>query len=746
MNKDYTTIEMDNKYHSMGVKSVDHDNSDLNKKIIGTLLDVNYQSILRFKEVPGIWTHTIGGDIVDLNAIGTFLSSHTLNGDASGLFPTFAPSVASIFELIKDEVKLASVIGKIFYDRNGLIRLNNASITFEMMRHSIMEADAAYKGATSYLIAMLLNPIRIKLKLNAPSNVVSTFEKKETMYPTKSELIHTFQIEEYIRILKEVDYDFLSGLETKGSVSVGAIASGLSQAFNKIFFKLNSLERIANSYAAVLALVKAHLTQDYSSYKIEQRVIFEDTRFLQLCSIMTIAQQALEHKTNIPNLGDNYWMQCIETISSHISGTSRLELVDLAAIKELYTIDHIHDPEGFRKGVVVSRNIVESGSFEAFKARPISKDNVMLYKDTLIENIFSGVYNLARTIDSSVVHEFAVGAMATTISSSSEYFAYTIGIQSEEIGIISYLLAKRRFILQNDRTGEYEMIFEFTTDNSLITSEMKLFLGRGLTRNPLILLLYCDSFKGGKAITTYDKDVFKDHKSSLYYKPAVQSILNRNLKGKNNVLMKQFVADGKKQFRVTLKFDEMLHLYGMDEVVMRTPILGNKIISSLLTVRNHLAKVLFEHLDKRPEVTDAISAAEDALRYKLAQNQQTPTEEQIAEVRSKVLNQATYKEASNRLIDMLDINLIRIFHPIVDCAEIDDLKRALITRIWSASEDLQKTKISNSILTTRDVDLEFKVRVAFFVISELGFMDGHEAYGNMLKRFSESNLYARLMV
>lgn len=655
-------------------------------------------TVIAALECPKTYVYNIGGDIQDLHGVAKLLTSKDVREEIINVISTPA-TIVKILEVITSS-------------QGGTFATDIDSISFDMVKERIFR-DIKVSQVASYVLANLFTPFRTIMGLAAASNQVQFLEAETNIYPTKEELINELVIQQIVTSLKDIDYSFLKN--DKKRIGIADIANKYERALYPLVMKFNTLSSISRSYETVLALVRAFISKNFDEYTPEEIHFFKEERFINLAYNYTVIKHALEieyvqgpdgkeakGKPNRPAIGDMYWMQSVERVSSGINSSNKYSIIEINTIKEFYSVTNIVDIRGFKKGVVISRNFRENSKLAAYRKRSIGMPSdglSRLYEDKTAESVLSGIYSTLASLDSTRIHHFASSALQNIVSPETDYFLYTINVPSSEIEYLSFIFSNKVMISIKDTTNISPVEFAYGIDikDSLVSDELKTFFSYGVVNDPYISLFYSKDYEGKRAIVV-DANPIAQTKNVLF--SEIDSILTESLAGPvtfkltyNNLTLKP-------------RWDlaELTGLDDLNDVYATIPLVGSIIFDQLLSTHGELSSYF-----------------------------------------KKEGSSGSLKGIEKDALESLNLQFLSLLLPILRTKDIDYLLSSAISQLWSTGA-FTGTRMGASILTENHIKNELRVRLVLFVAAKLGFINDERQIKSIIGLLNSTKSFDRLIM
>lgn len=655
-------------------------------------------TVIAALDCPKTYIYNIGGDIQDLHGMAKLLTNKDVREEVINVISTPA-TIVKIIELITSS-------------QGGTFATDIDSISFDMVKERIFR-DIKVNSITAYVLANIFTPFRTIMGLAAASNQIQFLEAETNIYPTKEELINELIIQQLVTSLKDIDYSFLKN--DKKRLGVADIANKFERALYPLVMKFNTLSSIARSYEAVLALVRAFVSKNFDEYSAEEIHFFKEERFINLAYNYTVIKHALEveyiddadgkrakAKPNRPAIGDMYWMQSVERISSGINSSNKYSIIEINTIKEFYSVTNIVDIRGFKKGVVISRNFKENSKLATYRRRSIGMPSdglSRLYEDKTTESVLSGIYSTLSSLDSTKIHNFAAGALQNIVSPETDYFLYTINVPNSEIEYLSFIFSNKVMISIRDdeKVSPVEFAYGVDIKDSLVSDELKTFFSYGVVNDPYIALFYSKDYEGKRAIVV-DTNPITQTKNVLF--SDIESILTAPLAGPITFKLDYNGLSLKPKWDLA----ELTGLVDLNDVHSTIPLVGSIIFDQLLNTHSELSS----YFRKEGNTGSLVGIYKDAL-------------------------------------ESLNLQFLSLLLPILRTKDIDHLLSSAISQLWSTGA-FTGTRFGASILTENHVKNELRVRLVLFVAAKLGFINDEKQIKSIIGLLNSTKSFDRLIM
>lgn len=670
---------------SKGIQGIHKVNLDSeNNKIAATnTIRLIANTVIAAPGNPTTYTYTLGGDQIDVNGLTKLLADKEVRQE--------------FLDELANSTRINELIEAITSARYGQFATNSDSLSFEMVRDRIQSVSKVSLG-TVYALANIFTPLRTITGINAASNTIQTFKAETEIYPTAESLVQHLVEQEIESYLNDIKYDFIDG--SKKKVGVADVAAKYESAFFPLQNKFNQLLQIERSYQAVLALVKSYVLKDFDAYQPEEQIIFSDDRFLQLASNFTVIKHALETQPNRPAMGYAFWISSVERIAIGIAASKKYFVTELAAVKELYTVSNVTENRGFKKAVIISRNLKEDTVLATYRVKNVGQDLSRLYEDSSTNIVLGSIYKSFTSIDTTHVHNYAERCFQNLVGSESEFYLYALGIPEEELEYLAMIFSGQVLLSLDDYEngkGNVTLLYQLNVKDSLIDDNLKTFMNYSMVKNKLVALFYAPEHSGKTAITIKNNPI-SNTKHTLF--KDIRGILGSSLAEKVSFTMKYQNQVLKPKWDI----GRLTGLVDLADTHCVVPIVGSVIFDQLIATHRSMLNLYREDFSKNESLGLTAQTLESA-----------------------------------------NLSFVQVLTNILTNKDIDNILNAAIGSIWSESDHV-KTRFANSIFAEDRFNAEFRVRMVLFLAAKLGFIEDQDHIKVILAALRDSGAFSRMLI
>jgi hypothetical protein len=631
----------------------------------------NPQTMIMDVTVPKHYAYDFSSDKYEIESVAHFLDDSKV--------------VAILTTTLCDSSFLESYLTKLLSARSGMIKTSHALLTFDLLITRTAEILADHGHAvsekTATVVASLFVDLLGKLNLMLVSGKVRTFETHASLIPTSSDLISELRKMHIRSALEDMD---MGKLNISKEVSIAALINVLQPMFIKFSRSLVKVGDVDRAFNDVMALMKAFIIKDYTQITLDERYIFEENDFLELTTNLTLAKFALASPALRPKSGEMYWTRMVEKLSSLLRSSSRYNVVELRAFKEWFTSTVIYDKTGFKRGIILSKNLAERQNLQIFHKMSENKKNdvTRLVEDHSAVLAFDGIFNTASSLTSKSVHDFLVSIATLTTTSDTEFFYYGSNVASDET---MYLAAAQDQLLDivEDSVSK-RVIFTYRIDetDSKIDTGSSTLASLTKTPDPRLAMLYSMSDFEGKQTFSFEGNPVAETLGYTFI--GSKDIFTSNLSRSLDVSL----AVAGQTIKTNWSLENLSGIHGLENTVAVFPAIGKHIISSLFQAYSSLLEWSIQAGD---------------------------------------INKTAFETN-------VTIALTNVLHPILATRDVDDMLSSAISLMWSdltssLSPDSKKFSIARSSFGDLALRAELKVRLSLFLLLRLGFISSDKDDG-----------------
>lgn len=636
-------------------------------------------TIIAALDNPRTYVYNLGGDRIDIPGISTLLINSKVRDE--------------VISVMQDGIRIREIIEAISGAKYGVFATDTDSISFEIVRDRLTEILPISQAAI-YVVSNFFTPFRTIMGLMAPSYVIQKMVAKKDIYPSKDSLIEELIFQQIETAVTELDFSFLKN--DKKKLGVGDIAGRYERAFHSLAMKFQSLNSIERKYNAVLALVRSYVLKEFDGYDPEELSFFQEDRFLNLASNITIVKHALEEANGRPLIGNSFWLSAIETIGLGLASSKMYSVIEIGTIREFYTITSIDDVRDFKQGLIISRNLKENTSLKAYRSMEVGKDLTKLYEDKTVEAALNGIYTTLASLDSKAIHNFVHRSLQNVATPDNKYALYTMNTPANELEYMAIIFSKG-LMISADVNNNFKFIYEIDISNSRIADELKTVFSVGLVTDPLVSLFYSSDFDG-KRVIAVDNHPISDTKNVLFKNS--NEVLTQSFGGKP--IKFKFTA-GNVSLSPSWSLAKLTGLVNLENIRGTTPLIGSILFEQLVEAYNHLT-VYYNGLHQgKNSVADLTYAIEN-----------------------------------------LNGSFLTLISPILKTKDIDHLMSSAIAQLWSGGE--LGSRFASSPLSEDRVKVELRIRLMVYVAMKLGFLSEEASVTRMIDALSTTKAFDRLII
>lgn len=669
-----------------GIHQFDMNDEMLLKAGVNTIKPLEVSTVLMNELAPRYRVFRHGGDELDTVGIAHLLVDDNLR--------------SSVIEILGTRSKTEKLLADVTVTQNGQFSTNSDSISFDICEDRILNSSLSVNPTIALILANLLTPFRLTYGLAARSFTVKTIEQDDKVYPGKQEIIAELKENIIKKMLDDIDWSFMQD-KGKKKESISYIAAGYESQFLILERNLARLKKFERDFENVLVLIKSFVAKDYTHYTPEEIEFFSENSFLALATNITLIREAMDIKFSRPTSGYVFWMDAVNNLNSVISSSECYRMVEIAKIKELYTLSHV-ETSGIRKGIILSRNMSESTNLGIYHSRAVGNGGlVKLTKDKGAENFLNPIFTKLKAIDSAKIHEFASSSLSNVVTRDTRSFIHELNVSSEELEYIAASLSDKVYLDTTgyvDNKGAFKLAYLIDTKSAKVDEKFGSFLGSAVVTNSIIPLFYAEPYVGRIALTLENNPIDDDKRTMMV---GVKNVFGLKL---DTELRKKLVI-GSASLPVKWKISDLTGLVALDNTYSTLPLVGKILFSELL--QTHKSLRAFAAGMNHQSVSNFLSSVE---------------------------------------VD-IDMRFVSVVKGILDSEEVELMMQTAKSRIWSENQSQFKGKrLADSVLAEEHVLTRLKLEVAFFIIGRLGFIPDSKVVKEMMDLMTSTHAFTSLVV
>lgn len=473
--------------------------------------------------------------------------------------------------------------------KSGLFYTNTALLTYDLIINKVQTSLAKYglvsEGAVGLVLAALLVDTLNELGIIAYSGSTIAIVTRTRLFADREDLLMELRKARISFIISKLDR---SRIKTTSKMGVGVLAQAVAASFGEVAIELSRLQMVEQDLENIFALVRAYVTKDFSLYARDELGIFEESEFLEFASNFTIVTLALTHEGKTrPFAGAFYWSQILARVNVALRSSNTIQITELSAVKEYFTMTSISDQLGLKRGIVLTKNYKDETPFEPYFNTYTGLGYSRIVKDTAAEMAMTGLVGQLKRIDSATLHDYYSKMFSLITTSSVPHFVYSSFMKPEDVAhfaaacsgsieIGSYRLTEDLYY----RT----LVFEVPTRGSRVYEEASAF-GVAKFTNPFAALFFAEDEFKGKKILSYSEPVIGETDRVSY--AGLQEISTDKI-GKEIVM--DLVVGGTKA-RTRWQLDKLLGTPGLAHTMMIRPVVGETVVTRLVESYTEIAKL-----------------------------------------------------------------------------------------------------------------------------------------------------------
>lgn len=406
--------------------------------------------------------------------------------------------------------------------KNGTMYANTSMLDFDLMvqrtSEALLDTIKCDNRSVALIGSALLTEICQQLNLVAYDGGAYAITTKTRLFSTHEDLVFELRRERIAHALAKVDYQ---KLKTTNRMGISVVAQAVANTFNNLAIVLQRMDAVEEDLECLYSLVRAFHTKDYSSYRDEDMGIFEDPQFLAFASNVNIVVAAFQAKSQKlrPIQGAYAWQAIISRIGLALGGSTLIDAVEVSSVKELFSLSHISDSVGFKRGFILTKNMKDETPFEPFYMTSPRPGYTRVDKDKVAEQILSSLAQQFKAINSDALHDYFHKVFGLMVQKSTPMFSYTSFISEDDLVFLGVAYANYMEIgiaEESEFITTRSLIYVVNTEDSKVSEDVSR-LGLIKFTDPCGVFLFAQDPIVGKKYLSYNQPVIDGTNERISY-------------------------------------------------------------------------------------------------------------------------------------------------------------------------------------------------------------------------------------
>lgn len=549
--------------------------------------------------VPKHWAIQLNADSMEVDSVVHLLS------DPDVL--SYVVSAMKSYEFISKFFELATT------SKSGVFSSGSAILSYDLILMRIKEAlkfaNVSASDNSVVVIAALMIDVINQLDLVAYSGATVNLLTKINLFSTYEDIVS--ELRRY-RLKAAVEGIDRTRIKTSKQMGVQVVADQVYTSFAKTAVTLERLEDVERDLQAIFSLIKTYVIGEYKDYKDGDVEIFSDAQFLELASNYSLVLMAFSFAGTLPErplIGPHYWPQVLSRVNDALRSSNSIQIVDINSVKEYFSFTAIKDSRGIKRGLVISKNLMDKTPFEPYIVTIDKNPMYRVRRDMTAMNALSPLVEQYKRIDSSKIHAFSVNMFQLLASRDAKMFTYGAFLDGMDMTFLAAAFAPGVEIgMKEENLGavsavQYRPIFRVHTLDSKVLENVSI-LGMAKYEDPSAVLFFMkeDEFTG-RAVVSFDAPVLDKREDVNYV--GLKNISTENL-GTPVLITNLF---GGKSLKMEWKLDNLLNLPGCEKTKSIKPVIGSILLDEMTAVYKMLTRVSDTHFHAPKEFRLSLSIA-----------------------------------------------------------------------------------------------------------------------------------------